>query len=674
MNNFFKFNTYKNFINKILIPVSAILLLTFFFPKKKVFEYKFYKNEIWNYETFFCPFNFSITKSNKDLKDEIKKIRKNSKILCIRNEQIEKLTKKKLKKILFIKTKKYDYKTYLRIVKKIYKNGYVDNTKFPKEKVISVIYFKKNDNLISVPHKKIYTKNKVNKLIENSFFYNKHAKIILKNIIIPNIIYDENSTKFLIKKKIQSINKIKFSFKKGDKIIGKNEIINQKLFDILYNFKNIYENEKCNKNKEYYGSCIGYFLIISMIFFIFMLYMFYFQNEIFKNNRKLNFLVISIFLLSITTIFTIRYYSNILYIIPFCILPISIRVFFNFHLSFIIHLTIILLLSIVTPNSFEFTFLQTTTGFLVMLTKKNISKMENLFIAVGKIIITYIITFISLHLIRIGTLNSISFYTISLFFISGILTLFVHPLIFLFEKMLNITSDISLLELSDTNKPILRSLSKKAPGTFQHVLTVANLAEEAAVAIGANSLLTKIGGIYHDIGKIKNSIFFTENQYNIENPHEKLTPTESAKIILDHVSYGVELAKKYNLPNTISDFIKTHHGDSLIHYFYRKEQVNSPNFRINKKKFQYSGPKPFSKETTIVMIADSVEAASKSMKNPSYIDLENVVDYIINKQKKENQFSNANITLKEIEKIKMVLKKKLINIYHTRIVYPKQKQ
>ncbi|WP_341657947.1 HDIG domain-containing metalloprotein [Blattabacterium cuenoti] len=293
--------------------------------------------------------------------------------------------------------------------------------------------------------------------------------------------------------------------------------------------------------------------------------------------------------------------------------------------------------------------------------------MENIFIAAAKITITYIITFSLLTLIREGSLERISFYTFYLFFFSGILTtLFVHPLIFFFEKLLNLTSDISLLELSNTNAPILRLLSQRAPGTLQHVLTVANIAEESAIAIGANSLLVRIGSIYHDIGKIKYSKFFIENQQNIINPHKKLSPKESARIILEHVSIGVKLAKKYHLPDSVTDFIRTHHGNSIISSFYEKQKKIYPNIKVDKKEFQYSGPKPFSKETAIVMIADSIEAASKSIKNPSTKDLENLVENIIEKQKIENQFSNADITLKEIEKIKQVLKKKLINIYHTR--------
>ncbi|BAR91792.1 transmembrane HD family protein [Blattabacterium cuenoti BPAY] len=673
MANFFKFYN-KNIAYKILVLIIAVLLLTFFFPKKKIMKYEFLEGKTWSYENLFSPFNFLVPKNSQDIDLEIQKLKKHQEIFCIKNEKTVKNIKKKLKKISIIRNNKHYNQIVHRIINTIYKYGYLDNyDNFTKQNKNSIIFLKKDKSWIPILYQKIITYDKINDLLEKNFRKKSNhgiriLKKILRKIIEPNLFYSQYYTDFFLKKKIQSIKKIKYSFTKGDNIINSNEIISKNKFQILSSFKKEYENKIWN-NKKYYCLVIGYFFIISMILTLFMLYVFYFENKIFQNNRKLNFLIINILLISLITIMILKYKSKILYIIPFCILPISVRAFFNLNLSIFIHLITILLLSLITPNSFEFIFLQMIAGFLVMLTKKNISKMENLFIAAVKITITYITTFSLLTLIREGSLEKISWDTFSLFFFSGILTtLFVHPLIFLFEKLLNLTSDISLLELSDTSTPILRLLSQKAPGTLQHVLTVANIAEETAVAIGANSLLVRIGSIYHDIGKIKKPKYFIENQQNIINPHQKLSPKQSAKIILEHVSIGVKLAKKYHLPDSITDFIRTHHGNSIVYSFYEKQKKIYPNIKVDKKQFQYSGPKPFSKETAIVMIADSIEAASKSIKNPSDKDLENLVENIIEKQKIENQFSNADITLKEIEKVKQVLKKKLKNIYHTRII------
>lgn len=668
MAKFLRFYTHKNIADKIFVTLIAILSLTFFFTKKEIFKYEFSKGKIWNHEDLFSPFHFIVPKNIRDISLEIRKLEENQNHFFDKKPHVIRNIKKKLKKISFIRKNKFLYKRSREIINTVYRYGYLDSKLFPKNNLF--IFYKKNKYGIPVSSNNIYTFQKVNNLLDKKIKNNYRLKRILKKMIVPNLYYKKDYTEKVFHEKIKSIIRIKRTIAKGEKIIRKNEVIDGEKFQILSLFRKEYETKIWNKKKDY-GLILGYFLIISTIFSILLLYLFYFQNKIFQNNREINFLIINILLISSITIITLKYHSKILYLIPFCILPISIRAFFNLNLSLIIHLTTILLLSLITPNSFEFIFLQVITGFLVLLTKKNIYKMANLFMAVGKITITYIITFCSLTLIQKGSLESISLYPFSLFFFSGVLTLFVHPLIFLFEKLFNLTSDISLLELSDTNTPILRLLSQKAPGTLQHVLTVANIAEEAAVSIGANSLLTRIGAIYHDIGKIKNSIFFTENQHNfLLNPHEKLSPKESAKIILEHVTIGIELAKKYHLPDPITDFIRTHHGNSIIHYFYEKQKEKYPNMMVDEKQFQYSGPKPFSKETAIVMICDSIEAASKSIKNPSSKDLENLVENIINKQKKENQFSNADITLKEIEKIKQVLKKKLINIYHTRIEYP----
>ncbi|WP_185858550.1 HD family phosphohydrolase [Blattabacterium cuenoti] len=638
MANFLKFR--KNIATKILvIIIIAILLSTFFFTKKDIF--KFLKEKTQSYEDILLsPLSFFV--SNKCYL-EINKLKKRKKIFFTENKKKD--IKKKIKKIFFL---------VLQIKSTVYNK---DRYNFIIKKQNNFIFFQKNKQCISIPFRNIY--NKINNILEKHFIINDiRTKIIntffFKKIICKNCFYNPYSIEFFFYVKRKNIPKKK----------GKEIIIKRKIQTLSYSYKKI--------RKKNYVFFLGYFFIIIIISILFILYLFYFQNKIFKNNREINFLISNILLISVITIIILKYNYKILYIIPFCILPISIRSFFNFHLSIIVHIITILLLSIITPNSFEFTFIQIITGFLVLLTNNNIYKMETLLISVIKITFTYIVTFISLTLIREESLEKISLHTFYLFFFSGILTLlFVRPLIFIFEKLLNITSDISLLELSDTNTPILRLLSKKAPGTLQHVLTVATIAEEAAVAIGANSLLVKIGAIYHDIGKIKNSKFFIENQHDIINPHEKLSPKESAKIILEHVSIGIKLAKKYHLPISITDFIRTHHGNSLVHYFYEKQKEKCESIKkIDQKQFQYSGPKPFSKETAIVMIADSIEAASKSIKNPSTKDLENLVEKIINKQKIENQFSNTDITLKEIEKIKQVIKKKLISIYHTRIEYP----
>jgi len=328
----------------------------------------------------------------------------------------------------------------------------------------------------------------------------------------------------------------------------------------------------------------------------------------------------------------------------------------------------VLILGFVVPNSFEYVFLQIITGIVTILTVSELYKRANLFISVGQIILIYIVAYFAFHIIHEGNLDNVQWLVFGLFLLNGMITLFVQPLIYIYEKVFGLVSDVSLLELSDTNSRLLKELSNKAPGTFHHSLQVANLAEAAANEIGANAMLVRVGALYHDIGKMNNPTYFTENQITNVNPHDELAPIDSAKIIIDHVIGGIELARKNNLPDRIIDFIRVHHGTTLVYYFYKKQlEIDG---EVNEKDFRYPGPTPFSKETAILMMADSIEAASKSLKNPTFLIIDEFVNKIISGQMNANQFLNANITFKEIEAIKKVMKQKLTNIYHLRVEYP----
>jgi putative nucleotidyltransferase with HDIG domain len=328
-----------------------------------------------------------------------------------------------------------------------------------------------------------------------------------------------------------------------------------------------------------------------------------------------------------------------------------------------------LLLGFIVPNSFEFIFLQIIAGIATILTVSELYKRANLFISVGQITLIYIVGYFAFNVIQEGDLQQIIWANFGYFLVNGMITLFVQPLIYIYEKMFGMVSDVSLLELSDTNSKLLKELSDKAPGTFNHSLQVANLAEACANEVGANAMLVRVGALYHDIGKIANPTFFTENQITNLNPHDDLSPKESSRIIIQHVIKGIELARKYKLPDRIIDFIRTHHGTNLVYYFYKKAQeLSGP--EISDVDFRYPGPIPFSKETAIIMMSDSVEAASKSLVNPSFTAIDEFVERIVGGHVQSGQFLNADITFKEIEAVKKVLKQRLLNIYHLRVEYP----
>ncbi len=363
-----------------------------------------------------------------------------------------------------------------------------------------------------------------------------------------------------------------------------------------------------------------------------------------------------------------KYNEAYVFVVPLCILPLILKTFFDARLGLFVHVLTVLILGFVVPNSFEYIFIQIIAGIVTILTVSELYKRANLFISVGQITLIYMVGYLAFHIIHEGNLDNIIWLTLGLFLLNGMITLFVQPLIYVYEKIFGLVSDVSLLELSDTNSKLLKELSNKAPGTFNHSLQVANLAEAAANEIGANAMLVRVGALYHDIGKLGNPNYFTENQITNVNPHDDLKPMASAKIIVNHVIQGIEIARKNNLPDRVIDFIRSHHGTTLVFYFFKKQQESGEEF--DEADFRYPGPIPFSKETAILMMADSVEAASKSLKNPTFMIIDEFVDKIIGGQMSANQFLNANITFREIETIKKIFKQKLTNIYHLRVEYP----
>jgi putative nucleotidyltransferase with HDIG domain len=359
-----------------------------------------------------------------------------------------------------------------------------------------------------------------------------------------------------------------------------------------------------------------------------------------------------------------------LYVVPLSILPIVLKAFFDVRLGLFAHVLTVLLLGFIVPNSFEFIYLHIIAGIVTILTVSELYKRASLFISIGQITLIYMITYFAFSIIKEGNASQININYFMMFAANGVLSFLAVFFIYMYEKIFGLVSDVTLLELSNTNTKLLRELNEKAPGTFQHSMQVANLAEAAANEIGANSMLIRTGALYHDIGKMLNPMYFIENQSTGVNPHHDLSPTDSAKIITDHVIKGIELAKQHRLPDRIIDFIRTHHGTSSVYYFYMKEKEQNLDEEVDIKKFQYKGPIPFSKETAILMMCDAAEAASKSLKKPTAQSVDELINKIVEKQKADNQFVNSDITFREIEIIKKVIKSKLMNIYHLRVEYP----
>jgi hypothetical protein len=456
---------------------------------------------------------------------------------------------------------------------------------------------------------------------------------------------------------------------KGELIISAGELVNPEKYQVLMSLKRDYEQDLGGTESQFF-IITGNALLIILLFLIEILFIFLYYRNVYDSMKFIVLILLSQLLLIVITHYVFRIFPQWTYMIPFAILPILIAVFVNKRVAIIVHLVTVLILGFYAPNSFNFFYTQFTSGLIAVFTIGDLSKRADLFKTSLFIFLTYLIVYMSMLFVQEGSLDSFSYIEISYLAGSSILVLLAFPLIFLYEKMFGIVTHLTLLELSNTNNTLLRELSEKAPGTFQHSLQVANLASEALYVIGGDALLARTGALYHDIGKMNNPLYFVENQVSGYNPHDELSYEESARIIIGHVLEGIEMARKAGLPEQIIDFIRTHHGTRRVEYFYKLEKKMKQGMEVDETEFRYHGPIPFSRETAVVMMADSIEAASRSINKPDEQKINDLVENIVGSLMAGNQFINSNMTMREINTVKKVLKKKIMNINHVRIAYP----
>ena len=672
-------------IYKVILFLITTVAIVYLFPKGGQFKYDFSNGQLWKYDNLYAPFDFAIQKTEEEITIEKKQIIANAKLYfdydsSIPNEVIN-VYKRKLSALKQNDTisqeqiQKFE-DIGVKIINNVYKKGFLevisqDRVSNPnelvvvkKENVIEDVLFKNlnnsNDVLLAI------TKG-IN--IKTNVYFKSEVFNILSEIITPNISYNASFTDKIIDNEIGNISYTKGKVSSGELIILKGDIVEGKKLAILNSLKSESES-KVWTDSNYNWIIFGYTILVALALLMLLLFLQINRLEIYNNNNKVTFIFFNVFIMIFIQTLVIKYNSDYLYVVPLSILPIVLKAFFDARLGLFTHVLTVLLLGYVVPNSFEFIYLHIIAGIVTILTVSELYKRANLFISVAQITLIYMITYFAFSIIKEGNASQINLDYFILFAINGLLSFLAIILIYIYEKVFGLVSDVTLLELSNTNTKLLRELNEKAPGTFQHSMQVANLAETAANEIGANSMLVRTGALYHDIGKMVNPMYFIENQTTGVNPHNDLSPEDSAKIITDHVIKGVEIAKKYKLSDRIIDFIRTHHGTSTAYYFYMKEKEQNPGVDINIKKFQYKGPNPFSKETAILMMCDAAEAASKSLTKPTAQSINDLIDKIIDKQMSENQFLNSDVTFKEIEIIKKVIKKKLMNIYHLRVEYP----
>jgi len=602
-----KFRKFWSSVGKIFLILLSSLLIVWISPKDETSKYDFQKGGFWEHENLISPFDITIYKTDTEFQEEKNAIIKNKK--------------------LFFDVQEGEYISLPQEIEGL-----------PQD---YIIYILKDTISYEIKIADITTPLKLNEKITE-----KNKDLQIKNI-----------------------SPIKESISKGDQIILTGEQVNEAKYEALSIYKKEYEKQFTSpkiKSKQ----ILGQFILVSLALLAMLFFLKYIIPELYNDSKKIILILSVIILMVLTTSLIIDVNSQYIFIAPLCLTPILIRTFFDSRSSLYVFLVNIIIIGFSVPHSFEFVFYQLMVGMMVIISMEHLEKRRDFFKTSLLVFLTYSIIYIALTLIQDADLNKINPYRFSYFAINAALTLLAFPLIFIFEKIFGYVSELSLLEYSDTNSKILRELSVKAPGTFQHCVQVANIAEELIHQIGGNALLARAGALHHDIGKTLKPLFYIENQQTGFNPHNEINNEESAEIITSHVVDGVKLAHKYKLPEPLIDFIRTHHGSSKTKYFYNKQKIEHPNIPIDENIFTYKGPKPFSRETAVVMMVDSVEAASRSISEHTEKAISDLVDNIIDEQIKTDQFSNANITFKDITAIKQHLKLKLQAVYHTRIKYP----
>ena len=679
--------------------LCSIALIVYVFPRESQFGYEYQKNTPWLHEDLIAPFDFSIRKTSDEVEAEKAGIEESTPAYFIKESTISEKAlaeakadfdrqwsdfyadaysnEKEVPEITSIQDEQelrsYSLNQLKKALSQIYKKGILENSQQIRQEENSIILIEdkvENEFEVTRFHSLQSAYEQANTLLQS--IENEKTEAFVESIILnhlePNILLNEATRSKILENKLSAISASYGKVSKGEKIIERGEIVSEEIYKKLQSLELSYEEQtggSLNQNSILFGQVLLVSIALIVVFFFLSI----FRKDVIIATKKLVFIffifTMNAYLASIPQVFDFVH----IYALPFALLPIAIRTFFDNRLAAFVHVISMILVGFFAPNPFEFVFIQTMTGLIALFSLTGLRKSSQLLFSSLIIFFALSITYLGFSTMQEGDFTSINIQYLGYFALSGGLTLFIYPLIFLLEKSFGFLSDVTLMELSDTNSPLLRALATKAPGTFQHSMQVANLSEEAALTVGADPLLIRTGALYHDIGKMKQPTYFIENQMGTTNPHNDLQNEESAKIIINHVIYGIQMAKKANLPEPIIDFIRTHHGKTVTRFFYNTQLKVDP--ETNKEDYQYPGPLPFSKETAILMMADSVEAAARSLKEYNADTIGNLVNGIIDAQAKEDQFTNADITFKDLSTLKKLFKKRLMSIYHVRVEYPK---
>lgn len=690
-------------IRIIFLFVISTLAIIMLFPREGRFRYEFQKGNPWLHEEYIAPFDFPVYKSEEELARQRDSILKEFKPYFVYDREIVTTQLERFGQVFEDRWDAYLHESGIERPRQVQrlepvKIGYLEFA----TGLIGFVYGKgiigSEDVLERVDNRDltiVIVENQVaeERAYEEVFTQRLAYEYVLSSIatytdslyreedlsffrslninefLIPNLFYDDITSNEVKNELIEQISLTRGMVQAGERVISRGELVNTEKFRVLESLKLEYERNLGSSGRFNY-IFLGKIMLVIISMILLYMFLYKFRKEVLQSASQTTFILLLVLIMAAVSSVTLRYNVFSMYILPFAIVPIMIRTFFDSRLALYIHIIILLIIGFWAPNSFEFIFLNLIAGIVAIFSLTNSYRRGILFLTAMLIVLSYSTVYLAFSMIQEGNLVTIDFETFPWFAGNGLLILSVYPLIYIFEKSFKFLSDSTLIELSDTNLPLLRELSEKAPGTFQHSLQVANLAEEAIFQIGGNPLLIRTGALYHDIGKMAKPQYFVENQSTEYNPHDELEFEESAKIIIDHVSRGVEIAKKHRLPDAIIDFIRTHHGTTVVQYFYKSFLKKYPGDEADMRKFAYQGPKPYSREMAVLMMADSIEASSRSLRVKDESSLKELVENIIGHQISEKQFDNSDITFRDIYRIKEVFLRKLLNIYHVRIEYP----
>ncbi|WP_300812589.1 HDIG domain-containing metalloprotein [uncultured Bacteroides sp.] len=675
---------YRDLLYKALIFIGTVAAIVYFLPRDGKFNYQFDIDKPWKYGQLMATFDFPIYKDEDVVKREQDSIFANFQPYYLLDKAVESNALNRLKSDYQSRLKNIlptaDYLRYIeKKLSEIYEAGILsteDMDKLHQDSTAAVMLVEDKtasqrnlQDLFSVKTAYAYLMN-----ADTAHYRRSVLRLCsLNEYLSPNLAYDQQRTETARKEILDNYSWANGIVLSGQKIIDRGEIVNQTTYNILESLRkeSIQRSESVGQKRLMLG---GQVLYVSIFMLCFMLYLDLFRKDYYSRKGSLSLLFALIMSYCVVTALMVANNVFTVYILPYAMLPMIIRVFLDSRTAFLTHTVTILICSICLRYPHEFILLQLTAGLVAIFSLRELSQRSQLFKSAILVIITYAVVYFAFELITENDLSKLNGSMYTYFIINGILLLFTYPLLFLVEKTFGFTSNVTLVELSNINNSLLRRMSETVPGTFQHSMQVANLAAEAANRIEGKSQLVRTGALYHDIGKMENPVFFTENQTGGVNPHKNLSYEQSAQVVISHVTDGLKLAEKHNLPKVIKDFITTHHGKGKTKYFYISWKNEHPGEEVNEELFTYPGPNPFTKEQAILMMADSVEAASRSLPEYTEESISNLVDKIIDSQVEEGYFKECPITFKDIATVKCVFKEKLKTMYHTRISYPELKK